>query len=296
VRQLGQNLWRNLIPGEFKRLYAAERDRWRDRSLLVFSDEPHLPWELIWPYDESGGWKDDGPWCQTLLVTRWLRKDAQGNGNEAPPLRLTMQALAVVAPRYSLLPNLAAAGLERDLLVALATRHRLRDVSPSQPSWQAVMDLLEAGTFDWLHAAAHGNFYPQAPDSDSALWLDRDQALTPDAIVGPEVEGHLRRERPAFFFNACQIGRQGWALTRIGGWANRLVSGGASLFVGPLWEVSDDGALRFAEGFYTALMNQKTVAEATRDGRNAARAAGDPTWAAYSVYAHPHARLGDAAV
>lgn len=291
VRQLGQNLWRNLIPAELKALYAAERPRWQDATLLLFSDEPYLPWELLWPYDDQGAWTDSGPWCETLLLTRWLRKDAQGNGNERPPATLPCAALAVLAPTYSLLGNLAGAQVEQDLLRGLLVQHNLQNVSPATPTWSAVVDLLEGGAYDWLHAAAHGNFYAQSPDSDSALWLQQDQALTPDALVGPAIEGHLRRQRPAFFFNACQVGRQEWALTRIGGWANRLVSGGASLFVGPLWEVSDSGALMFARAFYTALLDGETVATATRRGRGAARAAGDPTWAAYSVYAHPNARL-----
>ena len=153
------------------------------------------------------------------------------------------------------------------------------------------MDLLEGGGYDWVHAAAHGNFYAAAPEADSALWLQRDRALTPDAIVGPEIEAHLRAQRPAFFFNACQVGRQSWTLTRIGGWANRLISAGAGLFVGPLWEVSDDGALTFARTFYRELFDGETVAKAARSARLAARSAGDPTWLAYSIYAHPNARV-----
>jgi hypothetical protein len=290
VKQLGQNLWRTLIPGELKALYAREREQWRGCTLLIFSDEPHLPWELLWPY-EPGGYDDPGPWCETLRLTRWLRKDAAGNGNEQPPARLHLRTLAVVAPAYSILRNLAAAQRERAALLELMTRYNLTDASPAEPSWSAVVDLLESGGYDWFHAAAHGNFYAASPDGDSGLWLQQDMALTPDSIVGEQIEGHLKAHRPGFFLNACQAGRQGWALTQIGGWANRLIGAGAGLFIGPLWEVRDDSAFDFAQVFYGALLAGKPVAEATQLARLAARRAGDPTWLAYSVYAHPNAQL-----
>ena len=58
-----------------------------------------------------------------------------------------------------------------------------------------------------------------------------------------------------------------------------------------MWSVTDANALTFAETFYGELLGGATVAEAVRSGRQAARAAGDPTWLAYSVYAHPNARV-----
>src|ERR1019366_4282925 len=242
VKRLGQNLWRDLIPDELKALYDRERAIWRNRTMLVFSDEPHIPWELVWPY-EAGGWEDEGPWCQTLRLTRWLRKDARGNGNDKAPGRVPASALAVLAPTYSLLNNLPSAQHERQMLLDLMRQHSLRDLSPAEATWQTVMNLLEAGGYDWVHVASHGNFYPDAPDGDSALWLQKDNALTPQHIAGMQIEGYLRKHRPVFFFNACEVGRQGWALTRIGGWANRLISCGAGLFIGPLWSVGDSSAL-----------------------------------------------------
>ncbi|HNU04853.1 MAG TPA: CHAT domain-containing protein, partial [Anaerolineae bacterium] len=234
---------------------------------------------------------DDAPWCGTLLMTRWLRKDGRGNGNEMPPGALSLSRLVVLAPAYSLLSNLEGAQRERDELVDLAVSYGVQAVSPAEPTWGGVLDLLEGGDYDWLHAAAHGNFHAASPDGDSALWLAHDRALTPQDLAGPEIAAHLMAVRPGFFFNACQVGRQGWALTRIGGFANRLIGAGAGLFIAPLWEVLDDSALAFAREFYSALLDQKTVADAARSARLAIRAAGDPTWLAYTVYAHPNARL-----
>ena len=290
LKQLGQNLWRDLIPEELKAIYAAERGAWRDRTLLIVSDEPHFPWELVWPYGD--GWEDDAPWCIVLRLTRWLRRDFQGNGHEAPPTRLALRALACIAPTDA---GLLAAQQERALLARLAAQHQIADLSPATPTWLAVMDLLEGAGYDWLHVAAHGDHYPASPDTDAAIWLQDFEALTPAALVGPAIEGHMRERRPAVVFNACHTAQQGWALARLGGWANRLVSNGCGLFLAPMWTVSDALALRFAKAFYAALLAGEAVGEAVRRARLAARREGDPTWLAYSVYAQPNARLEFAA-
>ena len=75
------------------------------------------------------------------------------------------------------------------------------------------------------------------------------------------------------------------------GWANASISAGDGIFIGPLWEVRDDSALQFARFFYEALLENETVVRGARQARLAARAAGDPTWLAYSIYAHPNARV-----
>ncbi len=54
--------------------------------------------------------------------------------------------------------------------------------------------------------------------------------------------------------------------------------------------VTDSQALAFAETFYTRLLAGDPVAESVHAARLAARN-GDPTWLAYSVYAHPNARV-----
>jgi len=286
LKQFGQNLWRNLFPPEFRARYETERQTWRDRSLVIVSDEPYIPWELVWPYGR--GWEDKGPWCLTLNLTRWLRRDAQGNGHEAPPAVLPLQALACLAPSDS---GLAAAQHELELLMELLRHHALEDRSPSAFTRKRVLDLLESGEYDWLHAAAHGNFMPETPDADSALWLEDRAPLTPETFVGPAIEDHIYERRPRFVFNACHTGREAWALTQLGGWPNRLIASGAGLFMGPLWTVKDSSAYTFAEAFYESLLEGTTVARAVRQARMLTRQSGDPTWLAYSVYAHPNARV-----
>ena len=105
LRIFGHNLWRDLIPDDLKATYAGERLAWRDKSLLIVSDEPYFPWELVWPYDAGGMWGDEAPWCLSLRLTRWLRRDDRGNGHEAPPALLTLRGLACLAPTTSNLPK-----------------------------------------------------------------------------------------------------------------------------------------------------------------------------------------------
>ncbi|MCB0239636.1 MAG: CHAT domain-containing protein, partial [Anaerolineae bacterium] len=289
LRAIGRSLWRDVIPADLREHYARQREQWRSSTLMVVSDEPYIPWELVWPYGEPGsGWQDEDPWCVTLSLTRWLRRTAQGRGNAGPPGRLSLHALASLAPTDSGLPS---AQTERDMLRTLATGHNLRDLGPDQATWSAAIDLLEEGGYDWLHVAAHGQFYDGPADSASVLRLQDRRELTPQHLAGPEIEGHIFRQHPGFFFNACHSGREGWALTHLGGWADTLISSGAGLFIAPQWQVTDSLALVFATTFYEQLLAGRTVAEAVLRARLAARTSGDPTWLAYSVYAHPNARL-----
>jgi CHAT domain len=282
LKVVGQNLWQ-CLPEELRNLYCREREQWRDGSLLIYSDEPHLPWELVWPYGE--GWEDEGPWCLTLCLSRWLRRNEQGTGNVGAPGSLPLTTMACIAST-----DLEAAQREKTFLHDLLEQRGVRDLSPPDPTREAVMGLLKSEPCEWMHVAAHGNF-PDAPEEHSALWLQGRAVLSPRHLIGPAIEDHLRRARPAFLFNACHAGRLGWSLTRIGGWAQRLVSCGAGMFLGPLWAVEDENAFRVAQAFYTLLLEGMTVAEAVRGARRTAREAGNPTWLAYSLYAHPNARI-----
>ena len=256
------------------------------------SDDPYIPWELVWPYNErsnDGNWKEDEfPWCISMKMTRWL------NHNElTPPTRLKLNQLACIAPGDS---KLTYAQRERDYLSQLCKQKNIKDTTPDKFGRSEICDLLEKGEYNWFHIAAHGEFNSDMPEDASAVYLEEDEELTIYDMISPDIEGHIWSARPAFFFNACDSGRQAWGMAGLGGWPNHLISGGASLLIAPLWQVDDEAALDFAQKFYQELLNGKTVAEAVQLSRIAVfdryyQTRGDATWFTYSVYAHPNARI-----
>jgi CHAT domain-containing protein len=92
--------------------------------------------------------------------------------------------------------------------------------------------------------------------------------------------------------NACETGRQAPVLTDWGGWPRTFWDGGAAVFIGTSWAVDQSAAAAFTEGFYDALLQGQTLANASVTAREEARKAkGDSSWLAYVVYGNPVARL-----
>lgn len=280
LRREGLHLWEKLLPLELRERYEREREQWINRSLLIISDEPHIPWELLWP-DE-----DQPPLCLQMNLARWLQPGPQERIVYQPRQQFSLLCLGVIAPDDA---GLAFASTEQAFLLTFMHQHQFQNVSPWPPTLTNVQRFLQEESYDWVHFAAHGNFYPDDPHGESAIWLRDQQSLTPQHIIG-KVARAIRQQRPAFVLNACEVGRQGWAINGLGGWARSLISAGAGLFLAPLWPVRDDSAYRFMASLYQSLADKKAIAEAVRQARLDCQRAGDPTWLAYSLYAHPNAR------
>ncbi|MCB0079100.1 MAG: CHAT domain-containing protein [Anaerolineales bacterium] len=312
--EIGRTLWQTLIPTRMKALYDAERAQWHDSSLLIVSYEPTIPWELILPYDRNwpGSGDDDGTWCETMRLTRWLHSDQHREANpQGPPATLSFARYGVTAPSYKTLNNLPYTHHEAKKLRKVFKEQGFTDVGPEETSRPAIRRFLREADYNLFHIAAHGTFLTADGTPAPALlagnavarsswrFWKREQ-IEADLPVGPasfnhgQIERKLASERPLFFFNACEVGRLGWGLTGLEGWAETLVTKGASAFIGPLWVANDACACQFSLAFYEAMLAGQTLAEATRAARRAAKRAGEPTWLAYSVYGHPNARLAGA--
>jgi hypothetical protein len=307
LAEVGQRLFAQLLPAELRRLCWTFHRR-RVRSVMVYSDDPHIPWELIkpWRRDAPTGPLEELPfWGESYALGRWLRGPAVADG-------FTLGRVAAVVarglathrdlpadpgpPAAAPTPAAALGGLplenaDRELAILRALEGagaRLR-VLPALR--EALRQALAGGDFDLLHLISHGAFGGSAAADASAVLMD-DGPFTAGELA-PGMAEALGRAAPLVVFNACSTGRVGYSLTRLGAWAAELAQLGCGGFVGSLWRVSDDGALAFAERFYGRLTAGEPIGEALRQARLALRLRDpeDPTWLAYTCFADPLARV-----
>ncbi|MBE2194726.1 MAG: CHAT domain-containing protein [Anaerolinea sp.] len=276
LRRLGNTLWDQLTPEAFKSLYWRTRDH--IQTIQIVTDDPWILWEMLRPYRETDeGSEEDKFLCERFALTRWLR-----GAPPMPQIRLHESRVLGASPSESPLP----AALEEIQFVGTTLAGAGIHAIALEPRKEQLLDQLEHGGFDHLHIASHGGVSPAGGDLGAILLADGE--LSPLEISGQTLR--FGRDHPLVFVNACQSGQLGASLTRLGGWAERFLSAGCSAFVGALFPVTDESALRFSQVFYTELCGGKSVAESCRGARAAIRDSGDPTWIAYALYADPHAK------
>lgn len=278
---LGRDFWRQLFNEEMRQAYRSFRSS--VRSLLIISDEPWIPWEMVKPYDDAGDLLDDPFLAERFEITRWLSSKRPLSGS------IEVYELACITGAH----DLPLASQEKNLLIRLTEeRSGLEDVTPSVSSVNALTSLFEEGGLGLVHFAQHGTFDPAMPN-EAGLPLADGSVFRPSDLHGP-IQTQIAEDRPLIVLNACESGRQAWTWTGLGGWADRWVRVcGCGAFIGPLWRVRDSAAFAFARALYDSLERGKTLGRAAWEARRAAQEAtpGDPSWLAYVVYGHPNARV-----
>lgn len=287
ITAIGQQLFKELFPPElqhelWQRILPKRRDASHPEgiisTLLITSDEPWIPWEMVKPYrvdPDSGAEQSVGFLAELFQVTRWL-------AGRSPAHQVHVKQASIIAPANDLQFAQREEAYFRQLPV------RRVQVSPTLRSTADVRQVAQAGGVQLLHFAAHGRFDPENANL-SPLSL-QDGALTPFDLAGERAAG-MRRDRPVVFLNACHTARLAFALTGLGGWAERLVADlNVSAFIGTLWEVNDLLAAEFAIAFYDHLLAGKTLGQAFYAARLHVRdrQPANPTWLAYVLYADPN--------
>jgi CHAT domain-containing protein len=267
---------------------------WKHRdkisSVMIIATEPFIPWEIVHLKDPS---KKSLP-AETLFLGQFGAVRSL-HGPPFPPkqLRVRKERAYTLVPKYVNPDDELPGALEDEKVV-----QDLFGAKPAPAHPNPVRDLLAGGKVDLLHFAGHG-LAETDNIADAEILLEgrvEDGKFIDESISATTVQQFASFQgddsnRPVIFLNACQIGRAGYQLTSIGGFANAFMCAGAGLFVGSLWSVGDDAASVFTREFYKQLCDNKTVADATKLAREKSRDAGEGTWLAYTVYGHPHARL-----
>lgn len=294
LRSYGGMLYENLVPTEIQQALWEQRDKLK--AIQVVSEEPFIPWEILHfkepqvPGQPPKPLPRESHFFGEKGLVRWL-----SNYPDAPAgLRIRSGKAFHIVPDYpEKRYKLPAAQEEIPFLEAKLHAQKLDGNS------NAVIDQLsQAGTIDLLHFSGHGEADAKDAKGAKVMLQGRLQAgnYIPDLLRAIDIQQNAQLTgasgcRPLVVLNACQAGRMGWHLTELGGFAEAFLRQGAGGFVGALWEVGDINARYFCEAFYSALLNNRTLAEATKAGRDAAKEKGESSWLAYVVYGYPHAML-----
>jgi TPR repeat protein len=276
IREIGRELFGALLgTGEVAGRYRAAlalADSGGERLRVVLSiDSPvlaGLPWEAM--YDDSAGYL-----CRSVQLVRHIPVPSV-----PAPLRIdgTLRILGVVSsPRG--LPTLDVAKEREQLERALAPAiwDGLIDLHwAASATWADLQSDLLDGPWHAIHFVGHGDFD-----------ADRDHGVL--ALTGPDGRAHLvgaerlvdllRQAHPVprlVVLNSCSGAVSGTG-DLFSGTAAALVKGGISAVTAMQYEISDQAAVEFSRGLYTALARGRGVDEALTSGRVAILGLGDYT-------------------
>jgi hypothetical protein len=283
LENVGQDI-ADIMPHEFfDALVEVHRILGKTPTLLLYTDEPYVPWELAWmpaPLDKS----QPAFLAAQTIVGRWLFDEGVVF---PPPVDLNVQRISAAAADYSLESGIRALEHALDEQKHLVSKHNAVAVEAIRDALEQLVEPPVDGHL--IHFAVHGVSNPQA--NEEALLLADGSRLVARALSGSYECGSA----PPFafvFLNACQVGTAGSAFGQAAGFPGDLVRGGAVGFVAPLWEVDDQTARDIAETFYAeTLLNGRPVGETLRAQRLKYNRKGHTTSMAYIYYGHPNLRL-----
>jgi serine/threonine protein kinase len=271
IRNLGAQLWADVVPEAIRRQFWAQGDR--IKLFTIASDMDTVPWELLYPVD---GDNDKGFLVEQFPVIR--RVYGQGR---ARVLRLGGGAAYVVPPGS---PANAMAEVD-GIRGIFPVNMRNRGVHASLAEF---IDLLDAVP-SVLHFACHNAF---TETGGSVIALEGGPLRPSDLAVAVQRKG-LADVSPLVFLNACRTAGDIPGLMQLVGWARQFMGAGAGAFIGSLWAVRSSAAKTFAEAFYRAMVQDRLpFGAASLSARQAISGdPGDPTWLAYTFYGNPAASI-----
>ena len=288
MTRLGKQLFRLLVPANVRSELAAE-----SLFLEIGIDEKLVdyPWELM----------HDGRdfLCAHHYVGRFVNVAVPPplpmNDGAASPKSDRLRVLIISVPRplpradgvtYDVLPGAEAETEELSELLSGMGWVDVTLLKGRDADFDDVWQALENNDYHIVHYTGHAHFNEARPHLSALVLNDRDMA------TGPLVSFFGTTPPMLFFVNGCETGRAGtWKEHyNMFGLARAFLETGSYL-LGSRWRISDTVARRFANAFYTSLLQVgKPVGQAVMEARHACRQevpADDCNWASYVYYGDP---------
>jgi hypothetical protein len=241
---VGKQIYQS-APSCFRDTYKALRAAFSTGFEIQFvSDDPYIPWELMWPDDIPGA----QPLCVDHPVARWLL-DYQ----TAMPGKLPAGEIVTIVPNntYNGMPQLPKAQTESQLLV---NHHGARALRPAErASFLDVLTHSPPSPTSILHFAGHGSF--DGGPGASSIYLDDDRMYSSEIDVPKTCLAEAGRT--LVIFNACEVAAGTQVLGVTAGWAKTFLSRRFGAFIAPLWPVYDDHASRILEEIVSGAVEEK---------------------------------------
>lgn len=264
LKEIGTLLYRSLLPvglQQFLRICG--------KHLLILTEEPEIPWELLYDGENFLGLKYSVGRC-----LMWNEEVSLKPSNRSRSLSF----LIIANPA----DNLPEAEREAATLLKYLKEKGLNCtylVGPQATSTEILLQL-NSGKHDIIHYCGH---------IDNALCLAGGEKLGVSEISKASVNALL------IFLNGCSSTKNMLLENQIGNLASVFLSTGAQAVIGTTRKVTDLGARSFAENFYTSILEGEALGEALRKTAQALYRMNnaDFTWASFVMYGVPNARLVD---
>jgi predicted nuclease of predicted toxin-antitoxin system len=286
VRNVGRRLFEALfsqqdVAGVYRASLAVAEERGESLRIVLRIGAPELaamPWESMFDASAESYVSRREPLVRHVSVP-----------SSPPPLlvQLPLRILAVIAsPR-----GLAQLDIERErenLTRALGPLIERGDVVVrwlEHGTWTALQDALLASNWHVVHFIGHGNFDFERDESVLALETEAGRI---HRVAAEDFVDLLRQAQPMprlVVLNACETSTSGQN-DLFAGAAATLVRGGVSAVTAMQFEISDQAAVAFCRGFYSAIGRGRGVDEAVRSGRVAivGAAEGSLEWITPTLY------------
>lgn len=291
IESCGQALHQLFFPRHDVRIGALlQRLRRLRVPLLITTDDPEVPWELLYDEDaerqfgeistpgqveadgmQLGGGSDSGRRHQASSDPSRVAA-AAGSG-----WRCLMVADPNQGDRYWELPEAAQEAQRLATWLEARGIERLDYLEGPEATIEAVSDKLLHHAYDLVHFSGHVTRIEKR--REYALRLRNGAMLT-----ASDVRALFRlRGTPIVFLNGCESART------VDGLAGAFLDVGAQIVIGSRYAVPDEGARVFAETFYEQMLGGASAGEAMRMARLHTRdvpACGGP-WACFVMYGNP---------